>query len=563
MIITNYSATKLLLGICLTSSVLLFSQCKKDEPLQKKETSQNQNLIGVSALPGENRIAATTAPAGAYNVQNSLPSGYVKDGSKDYTAYLQKAIDSYSEIVFPGFPIQVSSIGLKIKSNKRITFLNGSEIRLKPTSTSTYNIIDIRGASNITLVDPVIVGDRNNHLGTGGEAGVGIGIRRSTNIVLTNPVVSNCWGDGIYIGTDSYDISSKNISITNGSARNNRRDGLSVISVDGLTIDNFYAGFNKGTLPECGIDFEPNNPKDDLKNIVLNNVTTEGNGTYGIMISLSRIFGGGNKNVDITINNHNDKQSFKAMKFSAYTTYKAGSEVISTNVVFNNPKWKQDPLTASKMIAIALFEQAQKLTIKNPTVYSPTGSTLSQSTCTTVLKSLFNRGSNVILTYVDEPTSEPTPTPTPTPTTNTVVFAVNAGGSGFTASNGISYLSDRNFTGGYTYKTSSSISNTSDDALYQSERYGKFSYAIPVSDGTYEVTLKLAELYQAASGRRQFDIRFEGIEQVSNLDLFAVTGKNNAYDLVKTVTVTDGTLNILFNTDIDNAKVSAFHVIKK
>ena len=562
MIITNYSATKLLFSICLTSSVLLFSQCKKDEALQKEETSQNQNLIGALALPGENRIAATTAPVGSYNIQNSLPSGYVKDGSKDYTAYIQTALDKYSNIAFPGFPILVNDLGLRVGSNKTITFLDGSEIRLKGTSKSSYNIIDIRGATNVTLIDPVIIGDRNNHSGTSGESGVGIGIRGSSNITLTNPKISNCWGDGLYIGVND-NVGSKLITVNGGFAKNNRRDGVSIISVDGFKVDNFYAGFNAGTSPQCGINFEPNSPKDELKNIVFNNLVTEGNPGYGVQMGLTNMYGSGNKYIDVTFNNHVDKQSKKAMKFSAYTSKRSGSEVISANVIYNNPSWKQSPLTPTDIIAIALFEQAQKLTIITPTIISASGSTLSQSASTSMLSRLFNRGSNVLLTYVSSPTPAPTPDPMPTTSTNTLVFAVNAGGSEFTASNGIKYLSDRNYTGGKTYKTSSSISNTSDDILYKSERLGNFSYNVPVSNGTYEVTVRLAEIYQSASGRRRFDVRFEGVEQISNLDLFAVAGRYQAYDAVKTVNVTDGNLNIQFNTDIDNAKVSAIHIIKK
>ncbi|WP_051189412.1 malectin domain-containing carbohydrate-binding protein [Daejeonella oryzae] len=573
MKIRNHSATKLLLGVCLTSSILLFSQCKKEEPLQLEQTAVTENLIESSEYPGEDLIAATTAPTGAYNIQNALPSGYVKDGSRDYTVYIQNALDKYSEIAFPGFPILVNDLGLRIGSNKRITFLNGSEIRLKGTSKSSYNILDIRGASNVTLVDPVVVGDRNSHSGTSGESGVGIGIRGSSNVVLTNAKVTNCWGDGIYLGVHNG-IGTKNISINGGSARNNRRDGVSIISVDGLKVDNFYAGFNAGTSPQCGINFEPNSPKDDLKNIVFNNLTTEGQPGYGIQLGLTNMYGAGNKYIDITMNNHVDKQSKKAMKFSSYTSKRAGSEVISANVVYNNASWKQHPLTPTDIMAIALFEPAQKITLKNPEVITAAGVTLSETKTISLLSRLFNKTANRLLTFTDEPTTtntntapeptpEPEPAPAPTASSNSVVFAVNAGGSEFTASNGIKYLSDRNFSGGKTYSTSSSITNTSDDVLYQKERYGNFSYNIPLADGTYEVTLKLAETVYSATGKRRFDVLFEGSEQVSNIDLYAVAGKNKANDIVKTIQVTDGTLNIQFKTDVNYSSLKALHVIKK
>ncbi|WP_051189409.1 malectin domain-containing carbohydrate-binding protein [Daejeonella oryzae] len=548
MIFKKLNSSKPFLYLFLIFFVSIFSKCKKDEISDPSIASSDQKLLKNSLHSGE-LLAATVAPSGAYNIQNALPSGFVKDGSKDYTIYIQQAIDKYSEIAFPGFPILINDLGLKIGSNKRLTFLNGSEIRLKPSSKSTYNILDIREATNVTLIDVVVVGDKNKHLATGGEAGVGIGIRGSSNITLINPKVSNCWGDGIYMGI-SNNAGCKNVIINGGSASYNRRDGISIISVDGFKLDNFYAGHNFGTTPECGINFEPNSKTDELKNIVFNNVTTEGNLGYGIMMGLSNLYGGPNKFVDVTINNHIDKQSKKAMKMSCYPTKRLGSEVITANVVYNNPSWKQHPLT-NDIIAVALFETSQKLVFKNPFVQTASGINLTKLEITNTLTRLFNKGSNVSLIFLNELLA------------SSVVVAINSGGSEFTASNGIKYLSDRYFTGGNVYSSSSSISGTTDDVLYQKERYGNFSYSIPVSNGIYEVTLKLAETVYSSVSQRRFDVLFEGTEQISNLDLFAFAGKNNAHDIVKTINVNDGKLDMQFKTDINYAQLNAFHIIKK
>lgn len=142
----------------------------------------------------------------------------------------------------------------------------------------------------------------------------------------------------------------------------------------------------------------------------------------------------------------------------------------------------------------------------------------------------------------------------------TVVFAVNAGGSAFTASDGVTYQADTSFTGGTTYTTGDSIADTSDDTLYQSERYGDFTYATPVEDGTYKVTLELAEIYWTSDGQRIFDVSLEGSEVVTDIDIHSQVGHDRALTLTRTVTVTDGTLDIAFSTDVDNAKVSAIKV---
>lgn len=142
------------------------------------------------------------------------------------------------------------------------------------------------------------------------------------------------------------------------------------------------------------------------------------------------------------------------------------------------------------------------------------------------------------------------------------VFALNAGGGAFTAANGMVYAADAAYaSGGGTYMAAgTAIANTTDDALYQSERYGNFSYALPVANGRYDVTLQFAEIYWQAAGQRQFDVLLEGQEAVSNLDVFGQVGRNSAYDLTRTVAVTDGQLNIQLRTDVDNAKLSALVV---
>ena len=139
--------------------------------------------------------------------------------------------------------------------------------------------------------------------------------------------------------------------------------------------------------------------------------------------------------------------------------------------------------------------------------------------------------------------------------------AVNVGGSQFTAADGTIYQADTLFSGGSTYKTTATIADTTDDALYQSERYGNFSYNVPVDNGNYVVTLKFAEIYFSAPGKRTFDVFIEGAKVVSNLDVFAQVGKNRAHDVTVSVGVTDGMLNITFRSLINNAKINAI-VIK-
>jgi hypothetical protein len=168
--------------------------------------------------------------------------------------------------------------------------------------------------------------------------------------------------------------------------------------------------------------------------------------------------------------------------------------------------------------------------------------------------------------------------------TGEVVFAVNAGGSEYTASDGTTYVADTNFDGGSTTTAGDAgipsdiqIDGTTDDPLYTSERYGgenggNFGYDIPVSEsGTYEVTLQFAEIYQGVSsndqtgdqtGDRVFSASIEGQEVLTEYDIYADVGTLTATDKTYTAEVTDGTLNVDFTASADNAKVSAIKVTK-
>ena len=160
-----------------------------------------------------------------------------------------------------------------------------------------------------------------------------------------------------------------------------------------------------------------------------------------------------------------------------------------------------------------------------------------------------------------EPIAAPAASSTAAPkATSHAVFAVNCGGNAYTSSDGTIYAADTGFSGGLTYSNSESISETTDDTLYHSERYGDCTYSAPVPNGRYLVTFHFAETFHPEAGLRRFDVRMEGTEHVSDLDLYAKAGGNTAYVTQSAVTVSDGELNIEFVTDVENAKINAIKV---
>ena len=148
---------------------------------------------------------------------------------------------------------------------------------------------------------------------------------------------------------------------------------------------------------------------------------------------------------------------------------------------------------------------------------------------------------------------------------------INAGGGAYTALSGATFRADGLFTGGSTFAAPNrAISGTTDPALYRDERWGQFSYAIPVTAGTYDVRFHFVELYYGTSvpggpGSRVFgmDILDTTGQDLSNIDIYSAVGPNAA--LVRTVSnvsVTDGTLNIRsVYGSADDPEVAAIEVI--
>lgn len=115
--------------------------------------------------------------------------------------------------------------------------------------------------------------------------------------------------------------------------------------------------------------------------------------------------------------------------------------------------------------------------------------------------------------------------------------------------------------GGKAWVSTVPIAGTTDDALFQAERYGLKGYTIPLPvPGTYTVTLNAAEVYFTQPKQRVFSIAAEGVKVVSNLDLVLAAGAKTAYTTSFTTTVTDGVLDLGFLPFTDQAKVSSISV---
>lgn len=109
-----------------------------------------------------------------------------------------------------------------------------------------------------------------------GEWGMGIDIRGSTGVTVEDVYIKNCWGDGVYIGRTENKAYSEDVTLTRVVTDFCRRQGVSIVSVKGLKMDKLTAKNIRGTSPEGGIDFEPNNDDEFLLGISLTDYTATG-----------------------------------------------------------------------------------------------------------------------------------------------------------------------------------------------------------------------------------------------------------------------------------------------
>lgn len=265
-----------------------------------------------------------------------LPKGYSIKGDTDYTNYIQKGLNENAVLIMPDFPVLVNENGLILKSNQKILFQKNSKLMMKPNSKSRFAILNVSNIENVGIYYPNLSGDKHNHLSDVGQWGMGINVLSSKNVTIIGSFIERNWGDGICIGGRNG-INSSDITIRNTILKDNRRNGLTIGAVTNLVFENAYIANTSGHNPQAGIDIEPDSNDYDVKNVKLNNIQTENNGNYGIVISPGNLVGKHKKDISVDINNFMDNGS-KIGFGLAVTRDKANREFaqLGGNISVNN-----------------------------------------------------------------------------------------------------------------------------------------------------------------------------------------------------------------------------------
>ncbi len=181
--------------------------------------------------------------------------------------------------------------GIVLTDNQKLIMSPSALLMTIGNRSDKYHVIYAFGRDNITISGGQIVGERKEHRGKDGEWGHGIQIDGCTNVTIKDVDISQCWGDGIYLGY--YGVQSKyteHVTITNCNLHDNRRNNLSITDASNITIDRCKFNYASGTDPQYGIDIEPNQSR-PCEHVVISNSEFKGNekGSMGIIKSANDI----------------------------------------------------------------------------------------------------------------------------------------------------------------------------------------------------------------------------------------------------------------------------------
>lgn len=283
-------------------------------------TSTNPNVVSVDGTGNITAISSGEASIIAYSSDGLIPARCkvtVKgENTVSYTRVLEltdeeKLLGDHTEIVNQAikdvgpngtlyiasgdYYIDAVNSGIILHDNRHIIMDKDARMIAISNNSKFYEIFNLIEVDNTIIEGGQVIGDRNTHSGTAGEYGMGIGMYNCTNVTIKNVSISNCWGDGIYIGNLTQNNGTvegcSQIQIIGCNIDNNRRNNISIVCGNDIHIDNCRLTNANGTDPQYGMDIEPNEYNKPCKRITVCNTLFDGNGvcSFGIITPSSDV----------------------------------------------------------------------------------------------------------------------------------------------------------------------------------------------------------------------------------------------------------------------------------
>ena len=206
------------------------------------------------------------------------------DGRADDTFALQRAVDAVAGTggtvsVPKGVYLVDALVSVRLKSDMTLAMAPGAVLKAMPNGSPNSSILLVARAERVTITGGTLQGERADHTGQGGEWGHGLTLKQARQVVVAGLTARDCWGDGIYVS------SSEDVIFCQVLADHNRRQGMSITSGKRLVVRDSTFRNTAGTLPEDGLDIEPN-AGDSVEGVLISNCRFEGNAGYGLEIGV-------------------------------------------------------------------------------------------------------------------------------------------------------------------------------------------------------------------------------------------------------------------------------------
>lgn len=238
---------------------------------------------------------------------NTIPSG-TYEGELEWTEAFQKAIRDNSQkkisgIWVPEGTYYVRQIDFKMEypDVKLVMHPDAKLVRLPITATENNNgrvhILWFGSAQNISVSGGQLVGERKLSSSHSEEDGHGIMLMESKNITISHVKISNCWGDGIYLGiygghSSDKTYNNQNIVITGCHVDNSRRNGLAITNGEGILVKDSSFNNTNGISPQYGVDIETNYNYNPVNGVYFDNCEMKKNksASFGIIRKAQNIY---------------------------------------------------------------------------------------------------------------------------------------------------------------------------------------------------------------------------------------------------------------------------------
>lgn len=236
----------------------------------------------------------------AYSDWFDMADDCVLDSNSKYVAGINNIQSFRNLFLFSNISIRKGCYMLEemlsCKSNQEV---NGNGAVLKFLSKGIC--INIGGAgtvpvTNVTIKDLSIIGCKQEFADKT-EWWHGINIGFAKDVRIEDVTCDQCRGDGFYVGTRINRVKDAripaNITFNRVKALHSHRNGLSITRAINATVTNSEFCHTAGTLPETGLDIEPNKVRinedslivGEVENVRVSKCTFFGNGGEGFLIA--------------------------------------------------------------------------------------------------------------------------------------------------------------------------------------------------------------------------------------------------------------------------------------